>query len=111
MASLEDNLKKANGYLQRFRDEGVQNHIDGETVPAADGHPENGFADLVLRMGAGRTLADKKRAGEAILQVARAHFSPLLDRPHFALSLEIVEIDPDLSWKVNSIHDRLKNAP
>jgi len=85
--------------------------IASKAYSIADGHPENGFADLILRMGAGRTLADKKRAGEAILQAARAHFSTLLAQPHFALSLEIVEIDPDLSWKVNSIHDRLKNAP
>lgn len=37
MASLEDNLTKAQEYLARFRDQGVLNHIDGETVPAADG--------------------------------------------------------------------------
>jgi len=74
----------------------------------ADLDRKNGFADMVLRMGAGRSEADRKRAGEAIMAAARAHFQTQLDEPYFALSLEVVEIDPDLSWKVNSIHPRLK---
>lgn len=76
----------------------------------ADMDRKNGFADMVLRMGAGRCEADKKRAGEAIMAAAKSHFQSLLDEPHFALSLEVVEIDPDLSWKVNSIHPRLKKS-
>lgn len=76
----------------------------------ADNHAQNGFADMVLRMGAGRSLQDRQRAGEAILAAAKTHFQGLLDQPHFALSLEIIEIDPNLSWKVNSIHPRLKLA-
>ncbi len=37
MSSLEENLKKAEAYLARFRKDGVLNHINGEAVPAADG--------------------------------------------------------------------------
>ena len=37
MGQFEDNLDKAEGYLQRFRDHGVLNHINGEAVPADDG--------------------------------------------------------------------------
>jgi 5-carboxymethyl-2-hydroxymuconic-semialdehyde dehydrogenase len=33
---LESNIKKAEGFLQRFKDHGVPNHINGETLPAAD---------------------------------------------------------------------------
>jgi 5-carboxymethyl-2-hydroxymuconate isomerase len=32
----------------------------------------------------------------------------LFATPHFALSLEIREIDPELSWKRNAIHPRLR---
>lgn len=77
----------------------------------ADLDRKNGFTDMVLRMGAGRSEADKRRAGEAILAAAQTHFRALLDQPYFALSLEVVEIDPDLSWKVNSIHPRLRTNP
>ncbi|MBB3141434.1 5-carboxymethyl-2-hydroxymuconate semialdehyde dehydrogenase [Halomonas organivorans] len=37
MNTLNDNLSRAEGYLSRFRDGGVMNHIDGESVPAASG--------------------------------------------------------------------------
>jgi len=37
MTALDDNLKKAEAWLERFRKEGVMNQIGGEAVPAADG--------------------------------------------------------------------------
>jgi 5-carboxymethyl-2-hydroxymuconic-semialdehyde dehydrogenase len=37
MGQFEENLVKADGYLRRFRDHGVLNHINGEAVPADDG--------------------------------------------------------------------------
>lgn len=76
----------------------------------ADNHPDNAFADMVLRIGIGRTMDEKSNAGEAIMAVARHSFNGLLDEPHFALSLEIVEIGKALSWKANSIHPRLKHT-
>ncbi len=73
----------------------------------ADRHPDNAFIDLELRIGAGRDPAAKKAAGDAIWAAACAHLGPLFDAPHFALSFEMREIDPELSWKKNSIHPRL----
>ena len=74
----------------------------------ADLLPENAFADLRLRIGAGRSAADKARAGEMIFAAAVAHFAPLFATPHFALTLDISELDPALSWKKNAIHPRLR---
>ncbi|WP_407194680.1 5-carboxymethyl-2-hydroxymuconate semialdehyde dehydrogenase [Bradyrhizobium sp. STM 3566] len=37
MSKLDEHLAKAEGYLGRFRETGVLNHINGEAVPAADG--------------------------------------------------------------------------
>ena len=34
----------------------------------------------------------------------------LLAEPYFALSFEICEIDPDTTWKKNSIHPRLRGT-
>ena len=34
---LEDNVEKLNGYLSRFRQDGIRNHINGESVAAASG--------------------------------------------------------------------------
>jgi 5-carboxymethyl-2-hydroxymuconate isomerase len=74
----------------------------------ADRHPENGFIDLSFRIGAGRSPEDRKRAGEAVFAAASAALAPLFETPHFALSLEIREIDAELSWRKNAIHPRLR---
>ena len=74
----------------------------------ADDAPDNAFADMVLRIAAGRSAEVKKAAGEALFDVADAFFAPRLETPHFALSLEIREIMPGTSWKKNTIHPRLQ---
>jgi 5-carboxymethyl-2-hydroxymuconate isomerase len=74
----------------------------------ADLLAENAFADLWLRIGAGRSAADKARAGEMIFAAATAHFAPLFKTPYFALTLNLSELDPALSWKKNAIHPRLR---
>lgn len=84
----------------------VRAHLVSNYV-IADAETENGFIDMVLRMGAGRSLADRKVAGQQIFDAATAYLAPLFQKPHFALSFEIREIDPELSWKKNSIHARL----
>ena len=74
----------------------------------ADLLPQNAFAALVLRIGAGRSLEDKQRIGAAVMSAAQTHFKAQLAKPHFALSLDLVENDPALSWKTNAIHPRLR---
>lgn len=74
----------------------------------ADRLPENAFVDLSFRIGKGRSADEKKRAGEAIFATASSLLAPLFETPHFALSLEIREIDAELSWKKNAIHPRLR---
>ena len=76
----------------------------------ADRHPDNAFADLRLRIGQGRSAAERQSLGRALMAVAEVHFAAELARPHFALSLEIVEIDANFSWKTNAIHPRLRGA-
>jgi 5-carboxymethyl-2-hydroxymuconate isomerase len=79
-------------------------------VAIADLHPDNGFAALVLRIGAGRTLHDKQRVGAALMAAATAVFAQRLRQPHFALSIDIVENDLALSWKANTMHPRLRKG-
>lgn len=74
----------------------------------ADRLPENGFIDMSFRIGKGRSAEEKKRVGEALFAAAGEHCRTLFETPHFALSLEIREIDAALSWKKNAIHPRLR---
>lgn len=73
----------------------------------ADGLPENDFAAMTLSVGAGRTTEALKAAGSLIFTAAQQALADRLTQPHFALSLEIRVIDPELSWKDTPIHARL----
>ena len=77
-------------------------------VAIADLHPDNHFAAMVLRIGAGRQVADKQRVGAALMRAAEAVFAGRLSDAHFALSIDLVENDPALSWKIITIHPRLR---
>ena len=74
----------------------------------ADNLPENAFIDLSLRMAAGRPADVRRKLGETVMAAIEAHLAPLFETPHFALSFEIRDIDPDFSWKKNAIHPRLR---
>ena len=82
--------------------------LRSDAYAIADRLPENSFIDLNLRIGKGRSAEEKKRTGEALFTTATQLLSPLFETPHFALSLEIREIDAELSWKKNAIHPRLR---
>ena len=76
----------------------------------ADGHAENDFAAMTLSVGAGRSVATLKEAGDRIFAAARSALAAPLATEHFSLSLEIREIAADLSWKDTPIHARLSTS-
>lgn len=83
-----------------------------EHYAIADELAQNAFLDMSFRVGTGRSVEDRKRTGEAIFAAVIDELHPLFETPHFALTLEIREIDPVLSWRKNAIHPRLRqNSP
>ena len=79
-----------------------------EHYAIADGSKDYGFLDMVLRLGEGRDLAARKRAGEHIFKALSAHLDPVFARSKFALSFDMQINDKETSWKRNNIHDALK---
>ncbi|HHL21597.1 MAG TPA: 5-carboxymethyl-2-hydroxymuconate Delta-isomerase [Aliiroseovarius sp.] len=78
----------------------------------ADGRPGLHFLDMVLRLGAGRGPAVKQAIGDGLYRAAEGFLRPVLGDMPFILSLEIREIDPELSWKNwSTIHAALKEEP
>ncbi len=71
----------------------------------ADGHAENGFVHLVLRVGHGRTEAVLHAAAQTIFDTATDHLSGLFERSPLAISMEVQEIHPVLTFKKNNLHD------
>jgi 5-carboxymethyl-2-hydroxymuconate isomerase len=79
-----------------------------EHYAIADGKPDLGFLDMVLRLGEGRDLATRKRAGEHVFKALSAHLDPVFAQGKFALSFDMQINDKETSWKRNNIHDALK---
>ncbi len=57
----------------------------------ADGQGDYGFVYLNLRMGAGRSAAVQKHAGDTLLERARAHLAPLFERRPLGLTVQVDE--------------------
>jgi 5-carboxymethyl-2-hydroxymuconate isomerase len=78
-----------------------------ELYAIADGKPHLGFLDMVLRLGEGRDLATRKKAGEHIFRTLSAHLDPVFAESKFALSFDMQVNDKETSWKRNNIHEQL----
>ncbi len=79
-----------------------------EHFAIADGNPQLGFLDMVLRLGEGRDLATRKKAGEHIFKALSNYLDPVFAGSKFALSFDMQINDKETSWKRNNIHDALK---
>ena len=79
-----------------------------EHYAIADGSAHFGFLDMVLRLGEGRDLATRKKAGEDIFRALSSCLDPVFAGSKFALSFDMQINDKETSWKRNNIHDVLK---
>ena len=79
-----------------------------EHYAIADGAADYSFLDMVLRLGEGRDLAARQKAGEHIFKALSAYLDPVFTTSKFALSFDMQINDKETSWKRNNIHDALK---
>lgn len=79
-----------------------------EDYVIADGHPDNAFIHLSLRVGHGRDVETRKRACEAIFAAACRFLAPIFEAVPLGIALEMQEIDPVLTFKKNNLHDYVK---
>jgi 5-carboxymethyl-2-hydroxymuconate isomerase len=79
-----------------------------EHYAIADGQKNFGFLDMVLRLGEGRDLATRQKAGEHIFKALSAYLDPVFANSKFALSFDMQINDKETSWKRNNIHEALK---
>jgi 5-carboxymethyl-2-hydroxymuconate isomerase len=82
--------------------------IKCEHYAIADGRKDFAFLDMVLRLGEGRDLLTRKKAGEHVFQALSRHLDPVFAASKFALSFDMQINDKETSWKRNNIHDALK---
>jgi len=78
-----------------------------EHYAIADGQPHFAFLDMMLRLGEGRDLATRKKAGEHIFVMLSDYLDAVFAQSPFALSFDMQINDKETSWKRNNIHDQL----
>lgn len=74
----------------------------------ADGHADNAFVHIMLRVGHGRDLETRKRACDAIFATACEQLATLYERIPLGISLEMQEVDAVLTCKKNNLHEYVK---
>lgn len=113
----------ADTMLQTHDDDGKQVFPTGGTrvlaYPAAhyavaDGKADYAFVYLNMRMASGRSAATHKRAGDALLMCAKAHFQPVFKERHIGITLQIDEGHEVFDAKHSNLHPLFQtpvNAP
>jgi len=79
-------------------------------VSIADGDPQHGYIDISIRLRAGRPQERKDSATRAIFAAAKTFLEPIMQRRSLALSMEMRDIDPELSPKCGTIRDHMQKA-
>lgn len=73
----------------------------------ADGNPNHGFAHLEVKLGAGRSMDEKKMAADSFFKLLTAHFDEQVQKRGVALSFEMRELEPVLKFNKNNVADYL----
>lgn len=73
----------------------------------ADRHPDNAFVHVILKLGHGRPMEVKKAFGEIIFSALCELLEPVAKKSPIAISFEIQEIHPELTWKKNNLREHM----
>lgn len=111
-ANIPGLLKKINDVLISKSDifpiGGIRSRaIELHDYRVADGAEDDAFVHGTLKIGGGRSAADKKTACDALFEVMKSHFADLFSKRYLALSMELYEFQ-ESTYKYNNIHQRYK---
>lgn len=73
----------------------------------ADRHPDNAFVHVILKLGHGRPQEVRQGFGDRLYPILCTLLEPVAQNTPIAISMEIQEIDPDLTWKRNNIREHM----
>lgn len=71
----------------------------------ADGHPDNAFISVMLRLGPGRPPEVRKDVGETLFTTLCEFLAPVFSSSPLSIAYEVDEIDAELRWKQNNLRD------
>jgi 5-carboxymethyl-2-hydroxymuconate isomerase len=112
-AQIPELLAKANEILiaQRglFPIGGIRSRaIELHDYCIADGLADYAFVHCNLKIGGGRTEAQKKKVCDELFAAIQTHFAALFSKRYLALSLELNEFSETVTYKHNNIHRRFQ---
>jgi 5-carboxymethyl-2-hydroxymuconate isomerase len=81
-----------------------------EHFRVADGNPANGFVHIVARLRHGRTLEQRKALGQALLAAADKRLANVYPSHPIAMTVEVHEIDPEMTFRRNTLRERSQSA-
>ena len=78
-----------------------------DVYAVADRAPENAFIAVIARIGAGRDAATRQRVAASLLETVRQATVDVFARRGLGITVEVQEIDPTASLKLNNLHERI----
>jgi 5-carboxymethyl-2-hydroxymuconate isomerase len=78
-----------------------------EIYKIADGNPEHAFLHVRANILEGRSVEDRERLGNTTIAAVDALLGQAHKKRGIALSVEVSEIDHNMSFKKNSLHGQL----
>lgn len=72
-----------------------------------DGHPDNAFVHVTLRIGHGRSDEQKAALGARVFEALTAALAPQMASRPLGLSMQIEEAHPVLNYKLNNYREHL----
>jgi 5-carboxymethyl-2-hydroxymuconate isomerase len=84
--------------------------LRADPVSQADGNPAHGYVDIAVRLRGGRDLRTRQAAVDTIFAEASVFLAPAMAQHSVALSLEMRDIDPELSPKIDTVRDHMARA-
>ncbi len=79
--------------------------VSRKNYEIADGHVDNAFVALILRIAPGRSLEIRKAAGEEIFAAFCNYLEPIYATRPLAISFEMQELDGEFRWKKSNLRD------
>lgn len=110
IGGLCEAIRKEAAQIDTFPTPGIRvRAICVDHYAIADGDAKHGFVDISIRLRGGRSEQTKKDATNQIFEAAKTYLSKTMAAQPIALSLEMRDIDPELSPKTSTIRDHLEN--
>lgn len=75
-----------------------------------DGNPANGFMHIVARLRRGRSDEKRKALGQVLLAAADKRLAGVYPSHPVALTVEVHEIDPDMTFRRNTLRERAQQV-